>query len=107
MIVYSVNDLKTYETQSGKPNEDWMGNADYVIDETNPSKAELISKIMAYAPYFDYVVDSNGTLIDVTKTGELPPMETPEPVADLAELTAKVSDLEEQLAAAKILLGVE
>jgi len=31
----------------------------------------------------------------------------PEPSGDLADLTAKVADLEEQLAAAKILLGVE
>ncbi len=32
---------------------------------------------------------------------------TPEPVGDLAELSAKVADLEKQLAVAKILLGVE
>lgn len=31
----------------------------------------------------------------------------PEPSGDLADLAAKVADLEEQLAAAKILLGVE
>ena len=35
------------------------------------------------------------------------PPEAPKPSGDIAELTAKVADLESQLAAAKILLGVE
>ena len=35
------------------------------------------------------------------------PPEPPKPSGDIAELTAKVANLEEQLAAAKILLGVE
>lgn len=35
------------------------------------------------------------------------PPEAPEPSGDIAELTAKVADLEAELAAAKILLGVE
>ena len=35
------------------------------------------------------------------------PPEKPKPSGDIAELTAKVASLEEQLAAAKILLGVE
>ena len=100
MIIYSINGLKTYETQSGKPNEDWTGNADYVIDETDPSKAELVSKIMACVPYFDYVVDSNGNLTDVTKTGELPAVEpSKSPIETLQdenkELQAKVKALTE------------
>ena len=35
------------------------------------------------------------------------PSEGPKPSGDIAELTAKVADLEAELAAAKILLGVE
>ena len=35
------------------------------------------------------------------------PPEVPKPSGDISELTAKVANLEEQLAAAKILLGVE
>ena len=35
------------------------------------------------------------------------PPEMPKPSGDIAELTAKVADLEAELAAAKILLGVE
>ena len=35
------------------------------------------------------------------------PPEAPKPSGDISELTAKVANLEEQLAAAKILLGVE
>lgn len=41
----------------------------------------------------------------ITKLNEPPP--APPSGGDLTELTAKVTDLEEQLAAAKILLGVE
>ena len=35
------------------------------------------------------------------------PPEAPKPSGDIAELTAKVADLESELAAAKILLGVD
>ena len=35
------------------------------------------------------------------------PQEAPKPSGDIAELTAKVADLEAELAAAKILLGVD
>ena len=35
------------------------------------------------------------------------PLDPPKPSGDIAELTAKVADLEAELAAAKILLGVE
>ena len=35
------------------------------------------------------------------------PPEAPKPSGDISELTAKVADLESELAAAKILLGVE
>lgn len=71
MIIYTVNDLRIYETRSDKPNEDWTGKAEFIVDEANPGKKELISKIKKYAPYFDFVTDTEGNLIDVTKTGEM------------------------------------
>lgn len=99
MILYSVNDLKIYETRSDKPNEDWTGKAEFVIDEMNPDNAELVAKIKEYAPYFDYVTDLAGNLIDVTKTGEMV-YETPvDPIETLQsqnkELQAKVKALSE------------
>lgn len=73
MIIYKYNDLKIIETRSDKPASDWMGCADHVVDERDPANEELIAKINAYAPYFDYVEDESGKLIDVIQT------ESPEP----------------------------
>ena len=70
MIIYSDNELKLIETCSIYPNSDWTGKAEYVIDESNPDNQVLIKKIIEYTPYFDYVLDDDGNLIDVIKTGE-------------------------------------
>lgn len=99
MIIYTVENLKIYETNSAYPNLDWTGKADFIIDETNPENVELINKIKEYAPYFDYVTNLIGELIDVVKTGEME-FETPvDPVAELQEenktLKAQVQALTE------------
>lgn len=99
MIIYTTNDLKVYETCSSMPNEDWTGKADYVIDERDPNKAELIAKIKEYTPYFDYVTDLVGNLIDVTKTKDFVPEIPVNPVEQLqsenAQLKAKIQALTE------------
>ena len=99
MIIYTANNLKIYESRSDKPNEDWTGKAEHVIDETNPEKFGLISKIKEYAPYFDYVTDLAGNLIDVTKTGEMVYPEEVDPIAELQSenktLKAKIQALTE------------
>jgi hypothetical protein len=78
MVLYTVNDLKIYETRSDKPNADWTGKAEFVIDETNPDNTELLAKIKQLAPCFDYVIDDEGNLIDVIKNDVVIP-EEPEP----------------------------
>ena len=78
MILYTVNNLKIYETRSDKPNADWTGKAEFVIDETNPDNKELLSKIKQLAPCFDYVTDEEGNLIDVVENDVVLP-EIPEP----------------------------
>lgn len=92
MILYTTNDLKIYETRSDKPNEDWTGKAEFVLDETNPGKAELILKVKEFAPYFDYVKNDAGELVDVTKTKDFVPEIPADPVATLQ---AKVKALTE------------
>ena len=99
MILYSTNNLKIYETRSDKPNEDWTGKAEFVIDETNSENDDLIKKIKEYTPYFDYVKNIAGELVDVIKTGEMV-YETPvDPVAELQDenraLKAQVQALSE------------
>lgn len=99
MIIYTVNDLRIYETRSDKPKDDWTGKAEFVIDETNPDNAELVAKIKEYAPYFDFVTDTEGNLTDVTKTGEMVYEIPVDPVEILQsqnkELQAKVKALTE------------
>ena len=81
MILYTRNDLKCFETRSDMPVGDWTGTADFVVDETDEQNAELIAKIKEYAPYFDYVTDDEGNLVDVVKTGEKPePGPEPDPI---------------------------
>lgn len=99
MILYTTNDLKIYETRSDKPNEDWTGEAEFVIDETSSDNAELIEKIKEFAPYFDYVKNDAGELVDVTKTKDFVPEIPVSPVETLRnenkELQAKVKALTE------------
>ena len=62
MIVYKNN---WFCTNSDYPNEDWVGDADYVVGDGS----ELARKILEYAPNFSLVTDKdNGTLIDVIPT---------------------------------------
>lgn len=84
MILYTVNDFKIYETRSDKPNTDWTGKAEFVIDETNPDNTELLAKIKQLAPCFDYVTDNEGNLTDVVKNDVVIPEELePAPVEDI------------------------
>lgn len=80
MILYTVDELRIYETRSDQPNSDWTGKAEFIVDETNPENAELLAKIRQLAPCFDYVTDGKGNLIDVVKNDVvLPEPEYPEP----------------------------
>ena len=72
MIIYTENNVKQIAMRSDHPNDDWFGCAEYIIDDNNPDNKELISKIFEYTPYFDYVLDDNGNLIDVIKTQDKP-----------------------------------
>ena len=63
----------------GKPNENWTGdNENYFFVDSN---SDLAAKIRENAPFFDFVLDDNGNLIDVTST-ERPPEPEPEPSQD-------------------------
>ena len=61
MILY--ND-KRFITNSLYPNSDWIGDADYVVDDTS----DLANKIINNYPYFDFVLDDEGNLMDVIAT---------------------------------------
>ena len=62
---------------SSKPNENWIGDGYYLVD----SRSELAEKIRLNAPYFDFILDNSGELIDITPT-ERPEPEAQEPTQD-------------------------
>ena len=73
MVIY--ND-KRFITNSEHPNDDWMGNADWVI----PDGSELAKKIKGLYPNFDFVFDNDGNISDVIEIEPepLPPNVTTE-----------------------------
>ena len=71
MIVYSD---KRFSANSDHPNDDWIGNADWVI----PDDSEIAEKIKTLYPNFDFVFDDDGNIADVTAT---------EPAEKLPEIT--------------------
>jgi hypothetical protein len=62
-----VRNDKSYETNSLFSNLDWYNEDNYVVDETEKENIKLIEKIKEYAPYFDFVLDNEGNLIDITQ----------------------------------------
>ena len=63
MIAYKD---KHFITNSDHPEDDWIGNADWVI----PDDSELAKKIIRLYPNFDFAFDDDGNPIDVTETSE-------------------------------------
>ena len=87
MILYNN---KHFATRSDRPNDDWVGNADYVI----PDGSELAEKIIRMYPNFDFVLGDDGNIADVTATEPVPVEEIPEPPTN-AELAAAIAELAE------------
>ena len=63
MILYNN---KHFATRSDRPNDDWVGNADYVI----PDGSELAEKILRLYPNFEIITDDGGNIVDVVKIDE-------------------------------------
>lgn len=74
MIIF---ENKSYQTRSDKPDSDWTGNARYII----PDGSELALKVQELYPYYDFVQDNDGSLIDVEAI-EKPPEPEQDPTSD-------------------------
>lgn len=61
MILYKD---KNFITNSDHPNEDWVGNADYVI----PDGSELANKVLSLYPNFSIEEDEEGNITDIIKS---------------------------------------
>lgn len=60
------------------PDTDWIGNSDWVLDDNGERDAELEAKIISLYPNFEFVLDDDGNIADVTAT---------EPAEKLPEIT--------------------
>ena len=87
MILYK--DMR-YCTNSDHPNDDWVGDADYVI----PDGSELAEKIIGLFPNFTIVIGDDGNIADVTAAEYVPADAPPEPPTN-AELAAAIAELAE------------
>ena len=85
MIVYKNNRFMQIGLY---PDTDWVGDADYVV----PDDSELAEKIISLYPNYDFVLDDNGNIADVTATEPVPAEEVPEPPTN-AELAAAIAEL--------------
>ena len=89
MVVYKN---KHFKMRSDRPDDDFVGNADFVI----PDGSELAQKILALYPNFELVIsDDGGNIVDVVATEPQPvPEKPPEPPTN-AELAAAIAELAE------------
>ena len=86
MILYKD---KQFITNSEHPNDDWIGNADWVI----PDGSELAEKIIRLYPNFEFVFDDNGQPVDVTETEPEPVPPAPPTNAELAAAIAELAEV--------------
>lgn len=78
------------------PNTDFIGNADFILDDNKEKDAEIEEKIISMYPNFDFVLNDDGTkIIDVAAAEPQPePEKPPEPPTN-AELAAAIAELAE------------
>ena len=86
MIVYKD---KHFITNSDHPEDDWIGNADWVI----PDDSELAEKIKELYPNFEFVFNENGQPVDVTETEPVPKPPAPPTNAELAAAIAELAEV--------------
>ena len=86
MILY--ND-KRFITNSEHPNDDWFGDADYIV----PDDSELAEKIIRLYPNFEFVFDDNGQPVDVTETEPAPVPPAPPTNEELAAAIAELAEV--------------
>ena len=86
MIVYKD---KHFITNSDHPEDNWIGNADWVI----PDDSELAEKIKELYPNFEFVFDENGQPVDVTETEPEPKPPAPPTNAELAAAIAELAEV--------------
>lgn len=88
MIIYKN---KRYIKCDLFPNSDWIGNADWVLNDE--IDVELENKIIDLYPNFDFVLDDNGKLVDVMEIEPVPGPPVPPTNAELAAAIAELAEV--------------
>ena len=91
MVIYKN---KFYVKSPDYPNTDFIGNADWVLNDNDPKDAKIEEKIISLYPNFDFVLGDDGNIADVTVTEPVPAETVPEPPTN-AELAAAIAELAE------------
>ena len=91
MIVY---ESKFFAKSEKYPDTDWIGDADWVLDDNNPKEAGLEELIIAFYPNFDIITDSNGKISDIVATERVTKEVPPVPPTN-EELAAAIAELAE------------
>ena len=91
MIVYKS---KFFAKSEKYPDTDWIGDADWVLDDNDPKEAGLEELIIAFYPNFDIITDSNGKISDIVATDPVTKEVSPVPPTN-EELAAAIAELAE------------
>ena len=68
MIVYKS---KFFAKSEKYPDTDWIGDADWVLDDNDEKDAEIEEKIIGLYPNFEFVISDDGSkIVDVIETSE-------------------------------------
>ncbi len=86
MIVYRD---KKFMRRDNFPDTDWVGDADWVLDDNDINDIIIEEKIIGLYPNFDFVLDENGKIADVIETEH---EAVPVPPTN-AELAAAIAEL--------------
>ena len=61
---------KSFNKMGLYPDTDWIGDADWVLDDNDSKDAEIEEKIISLYPNFEFVFDDDGNIADVVETSE-------------------------------------
>ena len=61
---------KSFNKMGLYPDTDWIGDADWVLDDNDSKDAEIEEKIISLYPNYDFVLDDDGNIADVIETSE-------------------------------------
>ena len=91
MIVY---ESKFFAKSEKYPDTDWIGDADWVLDDNDSKEAGLEELIISFYPNFDIITDNNGKISDIVATEPVTKEVPPIPPTN-EELAAAIAELAE------------